>query len=147
MPSPGVGRLKLLLMTGCLRYASLAAKKDPMATRDLLLPLNLFEAVPARLLLLWFCVQSKRQETREVPSSPFPFLQQCFVRLQPSQQLRATVSFWEADLLHWKPPPTWWRYDTSTIIISRHLLVLLMLPDLNPLWYQKRGERVRERVM
>ncbi len=45
-------------------------------------------------------VRLKRRETREVPSSPSPFLQQCLVRLQPSQQLRAVVSFWEADLLH-----------------------------------------------
>jgi hypothetical protein len=37
---------------------------------------------------------------REVLSSPSPFLQQCLVRLQPSQQLRAAVSFWEVDLLH-----------------------------------------------
>jgi hypothetical protein len=34
------------------------------------------------------------------PPFPFPILQQCFVRLQPSQHLRAAVSFWEADLLH-----------------------------------------------
>ncbi len=45
-------------------------------------------------------VRLKRREMREVLSSPSPFLQQCLVRLQPSQQLRAAVSFWEVDLLH-----------------------------------------------
>jgi len=36
---------------------------------------------------------------------------------------------------------TRWRHDTSVIMISRHSQVLLKLPDLNQLWYQKRGWR------
>jgi hypothetical protein len=38
---------------------------------------------------------------------------------------------------------TRWKHDTSIIIISRHPQVLLKLPDLNVLWYQKEGRRPR----
>ncbi len=60
MLSSGVARRRLLLMTRCLRYASLVAKRNPVATRSLLLPLNLPDANDERcekslLLLFRFC--------------------------------------------------------------------------------------------
>jgi hypothetical protein len=59
---PWSGASQVIADEGTLAIRIPAAKKDPVATRGLLPPLNLSDVIPTRLLLLWICAPSKRRD-------------------------------------------------------------------------------------
>jgi hypothetical protein len=83
------------------------------------------------------CYYSKTQETQDYRSSLWTILPPWIIKPKDNSLfMNVLCQLFYSNLIY-----TGWRHDTSIIMISRHPQVLLKLPDLNRLWYQKRGSR------